>query len=168
MGPNWGLPGVLPAPCWEAARRINLSCAAASEWATTCSSSPSLPTGASTRRSRSRCFGVGYNLQQLAIPSNGRFNPPFQVALDLYNSDILYAVNSNIHTFTGYPVNPQAIQTFDKTTGLPTSGAPVSLTGFPSFMPSTVTYRYSLDAQYDLGHNWVASMGYQGSQSRHY
>src|ERR1039457_3139846 len=113
-------------------------------------------------------FGVGYNLQQLAITSNGRFNPPFEVALDLYNSDILYAVNSNIHTFTGYPVNPQAIQTFDKTTGLPTSGAPVSLTGFPSFMPSTVTYRYSLDAQYDLGHNWVASMGYQGSQSRHY
>jgi hypothetical protein len=113
-------------------------------------------------------FGIGYNLQQLAITSNGRFNPPFMVALDLYGPDILYTVNSDIHAFTGWPANPAAIQTFDPSSGLPTSGAPVSLTGFPDFMPSTVTYRFSLDAQYDLGHNWMASLGYQGSQSRHY
>jgi hypothetical protein len=31
-----------------------------------------------------------------------------------------------------------------------------------------VTYRYSLETQYDLGGNWVASVGYQGSRSRHY
>lgn len=113
-------------------------------------------------------FGIGYNLQQLAITSNGRFNPPFLTSLDLFGSDILYAPNSNIRQYTGYPSNPVAIQTFDPTSGLPTSGAPVDLTGFPSQVPSTVTYRFSLDTQYDLGHNWVASLGYQGSQSRHY
>ena len=113
-------------------------------------------------------FGIGYNLQQLAITSNGRFNPPFVVALNLFNSDILYSVSSNLHSYAGWPSNPVAIQTFDPTTGIPTSGAPISLTGFPNSMPSTVTYRFSLDAQYDLGHNWAASVGYQGSQSRHY
>lgn len=113
-------------------------------------------------------FGIGYNLQQLAITSNGRFNPPFLVGLDLYGSDVLYTTNSDVRQFTGWPSNPAAIQTFDPTSGLPTSGAPVDLTGFPARMPSTVTYRYSLDAQYDLGRNWVATLGYQGSQSRHY
>lgn len=112
-------------------------------------------------------FGVGYNLAQLAITSNGRFNPPFLTAFDLYGTDILYALNSNLKSYTGYPSNPVAKQSFDAN-GLPTSGAPVDLTGFPSNMPSTVTYRYSLDTQYSLGGNWVASLGYQGSQSRHY
>ena len=113
-------------------------------------------------------FGIGYNLQQLAITSNGRFNPPFMVSLDLYDSNILYAPSANVKSFTDWPSNPAAIQAFDPTSGLPTSGAPVSLTGFPSHMPSTVTYRYSFDVQYDLGGNWVATAGYQGSQSRHY
>lgn len=113
-------------------------------------------------------FGIGYNLQQLAITSNGRFNPPFVTSLDLYDANILYATNADAHSFTNWPSNPAAIQQFDSTSGLPTSGAPVSLTGFPSSMPSTVTYRYSFDAQYDIGHSWVTTVGYQGSQSRHY
>ena len=57
---------------------------------------------------------------------------------------------------------------FDPTTNLPASGAPVTINGFPSFLPTTYTYRYSFDAQYDLGGNWVANLGYQGSSSRHY
>ena len=113
-------------------------------------------------------FGIGYNLQQLAVTSNGRFNPPFITSLDLYGSNVLYATNTNLHSLTGYPANPATVQTFDPASGIPTSGPPVDLTGFPSQMPSTVTYRYSLDTQYDLGHSWMASLGYQGSQSRHY
>lgn len=113
-------------------------------------------------------FGIGYNLQQLAITSNGRFNPPFVVDLSLFGKDIVYSVNSDLRSYTGWPSNPAAIQQFDKNTGLPLSGAPVNLTGFPDFMPSTVTYRYSFDAQYEIARNWMASIGYQGSQSRHY
>ena len=111
--------------------------------------------------------GIGYNLQQLAITSNGRFNPPFLTSLSLYNSNILYGVGSSITSLNGYAANPAAIQSFNNY-GLPTSGAPVSLTGFPSSMPSTMTMRYSIDADYNLGHNWVASVGFQGSQTRHY
>jgi hypothetical protein len=111
---------------------------------------------------------MGYNLQQLAITSNGRFNPPFQVDLNLFDQNILYSVNTDIRSYTGWPANPAAKQTFDPSTGLPTSGAPISLTGFPKSMPSTVTYRYSFDTQVRLGRNWVATIGYQGSQSRHY
>lgn len=113
-------------------------------------------------------FGIGYNLQQLAITSNGRFNPPFVVNLSLFGADIVYGVNSDLKSFTGWPSNPAAIQTFDKSTGLPLSGAPVNLTGFPASMPTTATYRYSFDVQYELGRNWMATVGYQGSQSRHY
>ncbi|MGI8742034.1 MAG: TonB-dependent receptor domain-containing protein [Bryobacteraceae bacterium] len=112
--------------------------------------------------------GVGYNLQQLAITSNGRFNPPFETSLTLFDPNILYALNADVHQFDNFASNPAAKQTFDPVSGLPTSGAPVDLQAFPSNVPSTVTYRYSLDLQYDLGHSWVASVGYQGSQSRHY
>jgi len=113
-------------------------------------------------------FGIGHNLEQLAITSNGRFNPPFLTSLTLFNSNILYSVPASETQFTGWPSNPAAIQAFDSTTGLPTSGAPVNLTGFPLNFPPAVTYRYSVDAQYDIGHNWMATIGYSGSQTRHY
>jgi hypothetical protein len=35
-------------------------------------------------------------------------------------------------------------------------------------MATPTTYRYSIEAQYDLGHNWVATVGYQGSRTRFY
>jgi len=111
--------------------------------------------------------GIGDNLEQLAITSNGRFNPPLVVNLTLFGSNILYAPSSGVHDISGYPSNPAAIQTFNPITGLPITGAPSNLTGFPNFMPTTVTYRYSFETQYDLGHNWMASLGYQGSKSNH-
>jgi hypothetical protein len=114
-------------------------------------------------------FGVGFNVQQLATLSNGRSNPPFTTSLTFNSSNccILYSTPSNVNSFTGYPSNPAAINTFSSN-GLPVGGAAVNLQGFPSFQNTPVTYRYSLDAQYDLGHNWMASVGYQGSQSRNY
>jgi hypothetical protein len=112
-------------------------------------------------------FGIGYNLEQLAITSNGRFNPPFLTSLYLTGSNLLYAVPASESQFTGWPSNPAAIQSFNSN-GLPTSGAAVSLTGFPQNFHPAVTYRYSLDAQYDIGHNWMATVGYSGSQTRHY
>ncbi len=111
-------------------------------------------------------FGMGYNLQQFAITSNGRFNPPFLDSLTLYNSSILYAAGSNEHDISSFPLNPAAIQSFGSN-GLPTGGTGLNLTGFPQNFPPAVTYRYSLETQVDLGHNWMASVGYSGSQSRH-
>lgn len=112
-------------------------------------------------------FGIGYNLAQLAFLSNGRFNPPQLTNLTFFDPNILYTLGANINQLTGFPSNSAAIQQFNAN-GLPTTGAAVTLQGVPSYMPTTTTYRYSLDTQYDLGHNWVASLGYQGSQTRHY
>ncbi len=113
-------------------------------------------------------FGIGYNKLQEAITLNGRFNPPFLTSLDLYGGNILYAIPGDVHQFSNWPSNPAAVQTFDPTTGLPTSGAPVTLNGFPSFMPTPVTYRFSLETEFEIAHSWVATIGYQGSQTRHY
>jgi hypothetical protein len=112
--------------------------------------------------------GIGYNVQQLATLSNGRSNPPWVTTLTLTGANIFYAAPTNLNQFSDWPVNPAAKQTFDSTSGLPTSGAPVTLNGFPLIQPTPVTYRYSLDLQYDLGRDWMASLGYQGSQTRHY
>jgi hypothetical protein len=111
-------------------------------------------------------FGIGYNLEQFAITSNGRFNPPFETNLTLYDGDILYAAASNVHDISGFPANPVAIQSFNSN-GLPTTGTGLNLTGFPLNFPPAVTYRYSFETQVDLGHNWMAAVGYAGSQSRH-
>ncbi len=125
-------------------------------------------------------FGIGFNPQKLATTSDQRFNPPFVLGLTLQANpaDILYAIPSDVHQFTGWPANPVAKQTFSSTTGLPNLPPPapgnlfspgaLNLNGFASYQQTPTTYRFSLDGQYDLGHNWVATIGYQGSQTRNY
>jgi hypothetical protein len=116
--------------------------------------------------------GIAYNRMQEAITLNGRFNPPLVANLFLTGSNIKYALADAPHDIYGYPSNPAAIQTFSATTGLPTCApatcAPVSLTAFDLNLPTPVVYRYSVEGQYNLGQNWVATVGYQGSQSRHF
>jgi Carboxypeptidase regulatory-like domain len=116
--------------------------------------------------------GIAYNRMQEAITLNGRFNPPLVASLDLHGSNIYYALAGTPHDVYGYPSNPAAIETFSPSTDLPTCApatcAPVSLTAFDQNLPTPVVYRYSVEAQYDLGHKWIATVGYQGSQSRHF
>jgi hypothetical protein len=112
-------------------------------------------------------FGIGYSRSEQAIFLNGRGNPPLVASDNLFGSNILYAPSSSPTDFNGYPANPATIVTFNSA-NLPASGAPVSLVAFDHNLPTPVTYRYSLGTQYDLGHNWIFSVGYQGSLSRHY
>ncbi len=42
----------------------------------------------------------------------------------------------------------------------------VNLAIFPNTLPTMRVHHYSLDTQYDLGHKFVASLGYQGTLSR--
>lgn len=113
-------------------------------------------------------FGIGYNRMEEAITLNGRSNPPLITSLYLQGSDILYQVPSNANQFSGWPVNPAAIQTFDPATGIPTSSGPVQLTGFPANLPTPITYRYSLGTEYNFASDWVAKLGYQASATHHY
>lgn len=131
-------------------------------------------------------FGIAYNGEDEATSLNGRNNPPFlsstPTLTDPQNVNclsggtptcpIVYANSfpASVHSFVGYGADPQTIETFDPTTNLPIPGpnfSPISLTGYPATWPTTYTYHYTLGAEYDLGHQWVASLGYQGSTTRH-
>ncbi len=122
-------------------------------------------------------FGMAYNGLAQSNSLDGRFNPPFvDNGQSFSGSQILYinSFPSNVHDPNGYAANPNAIVTFD-TNNLPfpscvkpgqKSGC-IDLTAFPANWPTTYTYHYTLGGEYDLGHQWVASAGYQGSTTRH-
>src|ERR1700722_4874244 len=123
-------------------------------------------------------YGLSYNGEQIAISANIFQNPGLAVspnlsqtgpaistcAQPLPNCGITYALSSDPRNLTGYPANPNTISSFGPN-GLPTTGS-VGVQIFPGTLPTTRVHHYSLDTQYDLGHQFVASLGYQGSLSR--
>jgi hypothetical protein len=127
-------------------------------------------------------FGIGYSGQEEATSLNGRNNPPFlSPAFNLSacpapptcTNQVVYGPNTfpaNVHSFYGYAPNPFGQANFDPTTNLPIPGpnfSLIDLTGYPSHWPDSRTSRYSLEIQQDLGHQWVMTLGYQGSRSLH-
>jgi len=117
-------------------------------------------------------FGLNYNQEEIAISANGNTNPPALVTSNFtsngptdINPDIVYGVSSDLNSFVGFPANPHMITSFDAN-NLPTSGT-TTVTAFPTTLPTQYTYHYSIGTEYDLGHQLVASVGYQGSNSRH-
>ncbi len=111
-------------------------------------------------------FGIGYNGLEQAITTNTRNNPPFLAnGSSLVGSQIVYGVASDIYQAGGLPANPNMITTFNAA-NLPINGIPTGITGIQPDLPTTYVYRYSFEGQYDLGHQWVATAGYQGSLGR--
>ena len=131
-------------------------------------------------------FGIAYNSIGTSNTGDTRFNPPFvnnsanlsgcQIIAGDPTTDtcqILYANGwgANLKSPNNYASNPHGLVQFDPTTHLPvdaTTGLPtccVDLTAFPTNLPTTQDLHYTLGAEYDLGHNWVASAGYQGSHT---
>ncbi len=115
-------------------------------------------------------FGIGYNRIPQSVTLNARTNPPFVGQFILTDpSQIRYAFGPGLTTFGGYPSNPSTILQIDPATNIP---IPVPGAGRPNVfatgqdVPNPYTYRYSLEAQYDLPGNWVSSLGYQGSGGR--
>jgi len=123
-------------------------------------------------------YGLNYNQEEIAISANIAGNPglvifpsftqntpdPTSCAQPLPKCGILYATSSDAHSLNGYPANSNATLSFGSN-GLPTSGQ-VNVSIFPRDLPTMLTHHYSLDAQYDLGHQFVASLRYMGSLSR--
>jgi Carboxypeptidase regulatory-like domain len=116
-------------------------------------------------------YGLNYNQEEIAISSNIAGNPGLVVFPSLNmstpnspNPGIIYATSSDVHSLFGYPANPNATLSFGSN-GLPTTGS-VNVSIFPRDLPTMLTHHYSLDAQYDLGHEFVATLGYLGSLSR--
>jgi len=111
-------------------------------------------------------FGVGFDGLEFAITTNTRFNPPFDTNANLLTgSQIVYGTAPDIHTPFDLPPNPALISAFNSA-NLPVNGT-TGLTGIPVNLPTAYVFRYSLEAQYDLGRDWVATLGYQASTGRH-
>ncbi len=117
-------------------------------------------------------YGLSYNQQQLATANGYDGNPPgtstvpgTSTSPTNINPNILYATSSDPSSITGYPANPSAITTFNSA-GLPAGGG-ANIAALPGRMPTEYTQHYSLQTEIDLGHAWVASLGYMGSVGRH-
>jgi hypothetical protein len=117
-------------------------------------------------------YGLNYNQEEIAISGNSANNPPsvFQANFTsasptAINSKIQYALPTDSSTLYGYPSNPNTITAFN-TANLPVTGG-VGLYAYPGKLPTTYTHHFSLDTQYDLGHQLVATVGYQGSTAHH-
>jgi Carboxypeptidase regulatory-like domain len=116
-------------------------------------------------------YGLNYNQEEIAISANISNNPGLVVFPSLTmatptspNPGIIYATSANVHSLYQYPANPNTVSSFGPN-GLPTTGS-VGVQIFPNDLPTMRVHHYSLDAQYDLGHDFVATLGYQGSLSR--
>jgi len=128
-------------------------------------------------------FGISYNGISASNTGDTRFNPPFvdntptlsgcQVLPNNPSSNscsIFYidSWGSNLKSPYNFFANPAGIVQFSSTTHLPVnanSSAPIVPVMFPTHDPTTQDLHYTLGAEYDLGHNWVASAGYQGSHT---
>lgn len=121
-------------------------------------------------------FGVSFNRHPLAPFLNSRGNPPFFARYNICcgtastdfgtpfaGGQILYALGSSNSPFS-YPVNPALAQGIDPVTGSPRGGAVEIYASGPE-NPNAYIYNYSLEAQYSLPAQMLATVGYQGSTS---
>jgi hypothetical protein len=116
-------------------------------------------------------FGLNYNQEEIAISANILQNPGLVVfpnftspSPSAINPGIYYALSSSPTNLYGYPANSNVTSPLGPN-GLPTTGS-TGVEIFPNTLPTMRTYHYSFDMQYDLGHQYVMSLGYQGSLSR--
>ena len=116
-------------------------------------------------------YGLSYNQNEIAISANVNANPGLTVFPTLSmatptspNPGIIYATAGSPTSLTTFPRNVNTIVSFGSN-GLPTTGA-VNVGIFPPNLPTERVHHYSLDTEYDFGHNLIATLGYQGSLSR--
>ena len=124
--------------------------------------------------------GLGFDRLPNALLANARRNPPngalFGICCGTSPADgfgspfvdgqIAY-VQSSDGTIFGYPANSKLGGGTNPANGLPKTGA-AEIYGTPQTLPTAYVMRYSLEGQYQLPGNLVATIGYQGSQGRHF
>lgn len=123
--------------------------------------------------------GLGYDRLANALLANSRRNPPngalFNICCGTATGEFgspfvggqIAFVGSTDGTIFGYPTNPNLGGGANPTTGLPNLGA-VEIYGAPQDLKTPYVLRYSLEGQYQLPANLVATLGYSGSQGRHF
>jgi hypothetical protein len=95
---------------------------------------------------------------QFQSPSNSGTN----------GADIIYGISSSPTSLSGFASNSHAITSYNSA-NLPTAGnANVIIIGDGhGSMPTQYDHHYSLETDYEMFHQLVASVGYEGSTSRH-
>lgn len=123
-------------------------------------------------------YGLNFNQAEIAITANAAFNPPtvnyptFQYQSPsnpgTNGADIIYALSSSPTSLTGFPSNPSAKTSYNSA-NLPTAGsANVIIIGNGyGALPTQYAHHYSLETDYEMLHQLVASVGFEGSSSRH-
>ena len=126
--------------------------------------------------------GMGFDRLPNALLANSRRNPPNGANFGIccgtsglpgedwgspFVGGQITFVGSTDGSILGYPANPNIGGGEDPATGLPLAGA-VEIYGAPRNLDTPYVVRYSLEGQYELPANLVASLSYQGSQGRHF
>jgi len=116
-------------------------------------------------------YGLNYNQNEIAISANINANPGLIVSPTLTmatpttaNPGIIYQTAASATSLTTFPRNANTIVGFGSN-GLPATGQ-VGVGLFPPNLPTERVHHYSLDTEYDFGHDLIATLGYQGSLSR--
>ena len=123
-------------------------------------------------------FGIAYDRFDDVSFDNTRDNPPIVASYGLccggtgaaINSKILYALGTSSRNPASYPADPGLATPLNAATNLPevVAGEPYSAPNVyanPLVSPVPYVYLYSLQIEYALPGNWVATVGYQGSSS---
>ena len=118
-------------------------------------------------------IGLNFNEEEIAISANSNFNPPVagyynfdSVNPTSINPNISYGISSSPTKLYGFALNPHTITSYVPGTHLPAAGN-AGIIAFPSNFPTAYSLHYSLETEYDLGHQVIATLGYQGSTSHH-
>ena len=122
-------------------------------------------------------FGIGYNRIPSIVFVNSLGNPPFfsrfgiccgtavgDFGSPFVNGQILYALGGS-NSPDSYPANPRLGGGINPATGAPFNGQ-VEIYGSTQNQPNAQSFRYSLEAQYQLPAKLTATVGYQGSRNR--
>ncbi len=119
-------------------------------------------------------FGVNYNRIPSVIFSNSRGNPPafarFGVCCGtrgdpFVGGQIQYYIGGG-NSPTSFPRNTVLGGGINPANGLPNVGG-AEIYGSAGDVPNAEVYKYSLELQYQMPFDIVASVGYEGNQSRH-
>ncbi|HXF42679.1 MAG TPA: TonB-dependent receptor [Pyrinomonadaceae bacterium] len=123
--------------------------------------------------------GIGFDRLPNALLANARRNPPngsiYGICCGTASGEfgspfvggLITFIKSADGTILGYPANPALGGGTNPSTGLPNSGS-IEIYGSQRDLPNAEVYRYSLEGQYELPWQMIASLGYQGSLGRHF
>jgi hypothetical protein len=111
--------------------------------------------------------GIFYNRTPNVLLSNTRLNPPFfarRFICCFSEGGVQYSLGATNSPFS-FPANTSLIQGIDPSSGS-VLGGNAEIYGSERRLPNSSVYKYALELQYELPYNIVASVGYEGSQSR--